>query len=78
MDKASQVLAQGVPPGVLKSFRALVDHGEVPRTTLQHRARGRRSIEEKGQSQHYPYPWEVKALVKYFWYNRMLLGALSK
>jgi len=65
MDKASQVLAQGVPPGVPKSFRALADHGDVPRTTLQHLARGRRSIEEKAQSQHYLYPWEEKALVKY-------------
>jgi hypothetical protein len=64
-DRASQVLAQGVPPGVPKSFRALADHGDVPRTTLQHRARGRRSIEEKAQSQHYLYPWEEKALVKF-------------
>ena len=48
-----------------KSFRALADHGDVPRTTLQHRARGRRSIEEKAQSQLYLYPWEEKALVKF-------------
>jgi hypothetical protein len=65
MDKASQVLAQGVPPGLPKSFRVLADHGDVPRTTLQHRARGRRSKEEKAQSQHYLYPWEAKALVKF-------------
>jgi len=26
MDRASQVLAQGVPPGVPKSYRALADH----------------------------------------------------
>src|SRR6266480_1492079 len=30
-DRASQVLAQGVPPGVPKSYRALVDHGGIPR-----------------------------------------------
>jgi hypothetical protein len=65
MDKASRVLAQGVPPGVRRSFRALADHGDVARTTLHHRARGRRSIEEKAQSQHYHYPWEEKALVKF-------------
>ncbi|KAF2186611.1 hypothetical protein K469DRAFT_572004 [Zopfia rhizophila CBS 207.26] len=28
MDKASRVLAQGVPPGVPKPYRALADHGE--------------------------------------------------
>lgn len=65
MDKASQGLAQGLPEGVPKSFRGLADHGKVPRTTLQHRARGRRSKEEKAQSQHYLYPWEAKALVKF-------------
>jgi hypothetical protein len=30
IDRASQVLAQGVPPGVPKSYRALTDHGNVP------------------------------------------------
>lgn len=29
MDRASQVLAQGVPPGLPKSYRALTDHGNV-------------------------------------------------
>jgi hypothetical protein len=29
MDRARQVLAQGVPPGVPKSYRALADHGNV-------------------------------------------------
>ncbi|KFZ13414.1 hypothetical protein V501_03718 [Pseudogymnoascus sp. VKM F-4519 (FW-2642)] len=33
MDRASQVLAQGVPPGVPDSYRALADHGNVPRST---------------------------------------------
>ena len=51
MDRASQVLAQGVPVAVPKSYRALADHGGVPRSTLFYRARGRRSIEEKAQSQ---------------------------
>ena len=65
-DRASQVLAQGLPAGVPASFRTLADYGDVPRTTLQHRARGRRSLEEKAQSQNYLYPYEEKALVKFF------------
>ena len=48
MDKASQVLAEGAPPGVLESSRALADHGDVPRTTLQHRAKSK-SREIKAQ-----------------------------
>ena len=56
MDRASQVLAQGVPPGVPKSYGALADRGNAPRSTLYHRARGRRSIEEKAQSQQYLIP----------------------
>jgi hypothetical protein len=48
MDRASQVLAQSVPPGVPISFRALPDHCNVPRSILYYRARGQRSIEEKG------------------------------
>ena len=65
MDRASQALAQGVPPGVPKSYRALADHGNVPRSTLHHRAHGRRSIEEKAQSQHYLTPWEEDVVVKF-------------
>jgi hypothetical protein len=35
MDRASQVLAQGVPDGVPNSYRALADyHGGVDHTTL--------------------------------------------
>jgi hypothetical protein len=65
MDRASQVLAQGVPPGVPKSYCALAEHGDVPRSTLQHRACGRRSIEEKAQSQQYLTPWEEDVVVKF-------------
>ena len=65
MDKASQVLAKGLPPAVPTSYRALADHGEVPRSTLHARAQGRRSIEEKAQSQQYLSPWEEDALVKF-------------
>jgi hypothetical protein len=49
MDRASQVLAQGVPPGMPRSYRALADHGNVPHSTLHHRARGRPSMEEKAR-----------------------------
>jgi hypothetical protein len=50
MDKASRVLAQPVPPSLSESYRACADRDGVPHTTLHHRARGRRSIEEKAQS----------------------------
>ena len=65
MDRASQVLAQGVPFGVPKSYRALADHRGVPRSTLHHRARGRRSLEQKAKSQQYLTPWEESAFVKF-------------
>jgi hypothetical protein len=52
MDRASQVLAQGVPPSVPKSYRALADHhGNISYSTLYHRDRGRPSREEKAQGQ---------------------------
>jgi hypothetical protein len=65
MDRASQALAQGVPPGVPASYRAFADRRNVPRSTLNHRACRRRSIEEKAQSQQYLYPWEEDVVVKY-------------
>ncbi|KAF1963984.1 hypothetical protein BU23DRAFT_395750, partial [Bimuria novae-zelandiae CBS 107.79] len=65
MDKASQVLSQGLPPGVAVSYRALADHGDVPRSTLHSHAHGRRSMEEKARSQQYLHPWEEDALVKF-------------
>jgi hypothetical protein len=67
MDKASRVLAlaQGLPPGLPTSYRALAGHGEVARSTLHARAHGRRSIEEKAQTQQYLGPWEEDALVQF-------------
>ncbi|PQE18246.1 transposase tan1 [Rutstroemia sp. NJR-2017a BBW] len=65
MDRASQVLAQGVPPGVPRSYRALADHGNVPHSTLHHRARGRPSMEEKARGQQYLKPYEEDVVVKY-------------
>lgn len=65
MDKASQALAEDACFGENTSFRARSRRSNVPRTTLQHRARGRRSLTEKAQSQQYLTPWEEKALVKF-------------
>ena len=65
MDPASQVLAEVVPPGISNSLRARAHRRNVPRTTVQHRARGRDSLRVKAQRQQYLSPWEEKALVKF-------------
>ena len=62
MDRASQVLAQGFPDGVPKSIYALADHSYVPRTTLQHRARSRRSGGVPKPA--LPLPWEAKPFIE--------------
>jgi len=65
MDRASQVLAQGVPPSVSRSYRALADHGNVPHSTLHHCARGRLSRANKARDQLYLKPYEEDVVVKY-------------
>lgn len=65
MDRASQVLAEGLPEGVPRTYATMADHGDVALSTLHYRACGRRSIEEKAQSQQYLHLWEEKALVKF-------------
>jgi hypothetical protein len=65
MDKASKALAQRLPASVPRSFRTIADHTSVPRSTLHARARGRRSIEAKAQSQQYLTPAEEKAMVDF-------------
>ncbi|KAH5617515.1 hypothetical protein HBI23_255120 [Parastagonospora nodorum] len=65
MDRASQALAKGVPEGVRRSYRILADHTGVSHSTLQHRAAGRRSVEEKAQSQLYLWPPEAKAVIEF-------------
>lgn len=65
MDRASQALAEGLASDQPKTYAALSEKGKVPRSTLYHRARGRRSKEEKARSQQYLTPWEEKALAKY-------------
>jgi hypothetical protein len=62
MDRASQVLAQGVPT----SYRALADHhGNVSYSTLHYHTRGQPSREEKAQGQQYLKPYEEEVIVKY-------------
>jgi hypothetical protein len=65
MDKASKALAQRLPTSVPRSFRTIADHTDVPRSTLHARARGRRSIKAKAQSQQYLTPAEEKAVVDF-------------
>src|SRR5579871_2734109 len=65
MDRASQALAQGIPPGVRHTYRALAEHHGVARSTLHSRAHGQRSKERKAQSQQYLTPCEEKAVVNF-------------
>ncbi|KAM0703871.1 hypothetical protein Q7P35_008876 [Cladosporium inversicolor] len=65
MDRASKALAQGLPSSVPRSYRALADHSNVPRSTLHDRARGQRSIEAKAQSQQYLTPYEERAMIDF-------------
>ena len=65
MDRASQVLAQSLPPGVPRTWTALSERGGVPLTTLYYRAHRRQSIKEKAQGQQYLTPEEEKALVTF-------------
>jgi hypothetical protein len=65
MVKASQALALELPPGVRDTYAARAEHGNAALSTVHHRARGRRSKEEKAQSQQYLTPLEEKALVKF-------------
>lgn len=65
MDQDSQILAQDLPPGVHKTYTALAKHGEVALATLHHRARGRRSKEQKARRQQYLTPSEKIAVVNF-------------
>lgn len=65
MIRASLALAQGRAAGVPRSLRAIAHDGDVPLSTLHVRARGRRSIEAKAQSQQYLMPFEEKAVIEF-------------
>jgi hypothetical protein len=64
-DRATQVLDEFHTSSVVSSLRHAAENGNVPRTTLQHRARGRRSLLEKAQSQQYLRPSGETALVRF-------------
>jgi hypothetical protein len=52
MDRASQVLAQGMPPSMPKLYRILADyHGNISYSIFYHRTCGQPSREEKAQGQ---------------------------
>ncbi len=50
MDTASQALALDLPPGVPDTYTSQAEHGKVALSTFHHRARGRRSKEDKAKS----------------------------
>lgn len=64
MDRASQVLAQA-SLDVPRTYATLAERGDVPLSTLHHRDKGRRSTEEKAQSQQYLTPDEDKAVIRF-------------
>ena len=65
MDRASQALAERVPHGVRNTYRDLADHHGVAHSTLNDRAHGQRSKEEKAQSQQFLTPCEENAVVNF-------------
>ena len=65
MDRASKVLAQGLPPDVPKTWAALSERSGVLLTTLYYRAHRRQSMKEKAQGQQYLTPEEEKALATF-------------
>jgi hypothetical protein len=64
-DRASKTLAEASLPGEPRTYDATSKRSGVPLTTLYHRHHGRRSKEQKAQSQQYLTPPEEKALEKY-------------
>jgi hypothetical protein len=72
MDPASQVLASGLPPCEPRTYASLSKRGQVPYSTLYHRAHGRPSKQDKAKKQQYLNPSEENALVKYILRMRSL------
>ncbi|KFZ25297.1 hypothetical protein V502_00221 [Pseudogymnoascus sp. VKM F-4520 (FW-2644)] len=64
-DRASEALGEGFLPGEPRTYDAISKRKNVPLSTLNHRAHGRPSIEQKAQGQQYLTPSEEKALEKY-------------
>ncbi|KAH7548747.1 hypothetical protein BM1_10913 [Bipolaris maydis] len=65
MDPASQALVLELPPNVRKGISARARYGNVPRTTVHYRYRGRPSKKAKHGNQQYLSPAEEKALVDF-------------
>jgi hypothetical protein len=64
-DRASEALAEAFLPGEPRTYDAISKRSKVPLSTLHHRAHGRRSKEQKAQSQQYLTPSKEKALKKF-------------
>jgi hypothetical protein len=64
-DRASEALAAGFLPREPRTYDAMSKRRNIPLSTLHHRACGRRSREEKAQSQQYLTPSEEKALERF-------------
>jgi hypothetical protein len=64
-DPASKALAEPSLPGEPQTYDARSKRSGIPLTTLYYRNHGRRSKEEKAQSQQYLTPLEEKALERY-------------
>ena len=65
MDPASQALALDLPLNVRKSISARAKYGNVPRTTVHYRSKGRPSRKAKAESQQYLTPFKKKALADF-------------
>lgn len=65
MDPASHALTLELPPNVRKSISARARHGNVPRTTVHYRHKGRQSRKAKDEGQQYLTPPEEKAFVDF-------------
>lgn len=64
-DRASKALAAGDLLGKPRTYNSISKHWNVPLSTLYHCAWGRRSKEQKAQSQQYLSLTEEKALEKF-------------
>jgi hypothetical protein len=64
-DRASRALVESDLPGEPRTYDAISKRSNVPISTLNHRALGRRSIEAKARGQLYLKPLEEEALVKH-------------
>ncbi|TVY14141.1 hypothetical protein LARI1_G009295 [Lachnellula arida] len=64
-DRASRALAESDLPGEPRTYDAISKRSNVPISTLNHRALGRPSIEDKARGQLYLNPPEEEALVKH-------------